>query len=187
MKDPHSPSLMLIWQVAEIEARNLKATAIEPRHLFLGLCKTVDLDLPAILAKDTKERDEVLEELLREVRRLRSVFRAAGLDAKTFRRRLRQPAQDRRFALTTLERLHRSDAARKVFASAEHLATLAGSPVFPVHLLYAVILAKDADRDEVFRELGIGKARLLEAAKRDVLFRRDGSVFSLGKGRTQSN
>ena len=79
----HSASLILVWRVAEFEARHAKASTIEPTHLLLGLCKVVDLDLPEFVAKDAPDRDEVLEELLREVRRLRTVFRAAGLDAKT--------------------------------------------------------------------------------------------------------
>jgi len=59
----------------------------------------VDLDLPEFVTKDAPDRDEVLEELLREVRRLRTVFRAAGLDAKTFRRKLRRVSAERRLRL----------------------------------------------------------------------------------------
>src|ERR1017187_790662 len=93
----HSPSLILVWRVAEFEARHAKASTIEPNHLLLGLCKVVDLDMPEFVTKDATDRDEVLEELLREVRRLRTVFRAAGLDAKTFRRKLRRFSRERRF------------------------------------------------------------------------------------------
>ena len=46
MKPLHSNSLILVWRVAEYEARNLKASMIEPSHLLLGLCKIVDVDLP---------------------------------------------------------------------------------------------------------------------------------------------
>ena len=52
------------------------------------LCKVVDLDLPELMPKDLPERVEVLEEFLREVRKLRTAFRAAGSDAKTFRGRV---------------------------------------------------------------------------------------------------
>ena len=87
MKSQHSNSLILVWRVAEFEARHCrKRPTIEPTHLLLGLCKVVDLDLPEFVSKDAPDRNEVLEELLREVRKLRTVFRAAGLDAKTFRR-----------------------------------------------------------------------------------------------------
>jgi hypothetical protein len=137
----HSPSLILVWRVAEFEARHAKASTIEPTHLLLGLCKVVDLDLPEFVAKDAPDRDEVLEELLREVRKLRTVFRAAGLDAKTFRRKLRRASPERRFALDDSERLRRSSAAKQIFADAEHFAQLGSSAVYPVHLLYATLLA----------------------------------------------
>ena len=54
-------------RLAELEARQLKASTIEPTHLLLGLCKSVDLDLPVLVQKDPPDRDEVLEEFLREV------------------------------------------------------------------------------------------------------------------------
>jgi hypothetical protein len=69
MKVRHSDSLILIWQLAELEARQLKASIIEPTHLLLGLCKSVDLGLPTLVQKDSPDRDEVLEELLRQDRR----------------------------------------------------------------------------------------------------------------------
>jgi hypothetical protein len=45
MKSRHSSSLILIWRIAEFEARHLNASTIEPTHLLLGLCKVVDLDM----------------------------------------------------------------------------------------------------------------------------------------------
>ena len=169
MKSRHSNSLILIWRVAEFEARHLNASTIEPTHLLLGLCKVVDLDLPELVSKDSPDRDEVLEELLREVRKLRTVFRAAGLDAKTFRRRLRRPSPERRFSLTESERLRRSPAAKQVFADAEHFAQLGSGTVFPVHLLYATMLAEDKHRDATLGKLKIEKKRLMSVAKREVL------------------
>lgn len=187
MKSRHSNSLILVWRVAEVEAHQLKAPAIEPTHLLLGLCKVVDLDLPDLVSKDAPDRDEVLEELLREVRRLRTVFRTAGLDAKTFRRRLRRPFPERRFTLAESERLHRSSAAKRAFADAEHFAQLGGSPVYPVHLLYATMLAEDEHRDTTLTELNIDKKRLLTVAKREVLVPRAGSTSASKRERTRWN
>jgi ATP-dependent Clp protease ATP-binding subunit ClpA len=179
MKLRHSDSLIFVWHVADFEARQLKAPTIEPTHLLLGLCKTVDLDLPPLLPKDAPDRDEVLEELLREVRRLKNVFRAVGLNPKAFRRRLRLSA-DRKFALSDSARMRRSKAAKQVFAEAEHFASLGDSIVYPAHLLYAVLLSEDTVRDEVFTELGIDKSRFQEIVKREVVFRRDDSVRNSG-------
>jgi hypothetical protein len=165
----HSSSLILVWRVAAFEARNIKASLIEATHLLLGFCKVVDLDLPELVSKDLPDRNEVLEELLREVRGLRTVFRAAGLDAKIFRRRLRHASPKRRFVLDDSERLHRSPDAKQIFADAERFAQLGSSVVFPVHLLYATLLAKDANRDAILAELKIERKRLLTLAKKEAL------------------
>jgi ATP-dependent Clp protease ATP-binding subunit ClpA len=183
----HSNSLIFVWRVAEFEARHSKASTIEPTHLLLGLCKVVDLDLPEFVSKDSPDRNEVLEELLREVRKLRTVFRAAGLDAKTFRRRLRRASPDRRFALAETESLHRNPAAKRVFADAEHFAQIGSSVVYPVHLLYATLLAEDEHCDATLTELKIDKKRLLNTAKREVLTPQLGSTSASKKARTRWN
>ena len=186
MKARHSNSLILVWRVAEFEARHGKSCTIEPTHLLLGLCKMVDLDLPGLVSPDTPDRDEVLEELLREVRRLRTVFKNAQLDAKAFRRRLRLGHFERRFALPESERLHRSSAAKLVFMDAEHLAQLGNSAVYPVHLLYATLLAEDEHRDATLTELSIEKKRLMSVAKREVM-PQPGSASPSKKARTRWN
>jgi ATP-dependent Clp protease ATP-binding subunit ClpA len=187
MKAQHSDSLILVWRVAEFEARHLKDSSIEPTHLLLGLCKVVDLDLPELVSKDSPKRDEVLEELLREVRKLRTLFRTAGLDAKAFRRRLRRESRERRFSLADSERLRRSSAAKQVFADAEHFAQLGSSAVYPVHLLYATLLAEDKHRDATLTELNIEKKRLMSVAKREVLMPQLGSASASKKARTRWN
>jgi len=187
MKSRHSNSLILIWRIAEFEARNLNASTIEPTHLLLGLCKIVDLDLPELVSKDSPDRDEVLEELLREVRRLRTVFRAAGLDAKVFRRRLRRASPERRFSLDESERLRRSSAAKQIFADAEHFAQLGSGTVYPVHLLYATMLAEDEHRDATLDELEIEKKRLTNIAKREVVLPQLGAATASKKARTRWN
>jgi ATP-dependent Clp protease ATP-binding subunit ClpA len=155
--------------VAEFEARQLNASTIEPIHLLLGLCKVVDLDLPEFVSKDSPDRDEILEELLREVRRVRTIFRVAGVDAKALRRRLRHALPEGRFSLAESERLHRSSAVKEVFADTEHFAQLANCAVYPAHLLYATLLAEDEDRDMTLDKLNVDKKRLLNVAKRDAL------------------
>src|SRR5436190_14481324 len=118
MRPRHSVSLILVWRVAELEARNLKVSKIEPIHLFLSLCKVVDVDLPSLVSTDNPDRNDVLEELLRETRRLRTVFDVAGVDPKTLRRRLRRVSPDGRARLRDSEKLRRSSAAKELFADA---------------------------------------------------------------------
>ena len=169
MKTSYSTSLMLVWRVAEFEARHAKASTIEPPHLLLGLCKVVDLDLPEFISKDAPDRNEILEEMLREVRKLKTVFRDAGLNAKTFRRKLRRTLPEPRFSLDDSKRLRRSSAAKQIFVDAEHYAQLGSGVVYPSHLLYAALLSQDEHRDTTLAELNIEKRRLILVSKREIL------------------
>ena len=181
MKVRHSDSLILIWRLAELEARQLKASTIDPIHLLLGLCKSVDLDLPALVRKDSPDRDEVLEELLREVRRLRTIFRAAGLDARTFRRALRRKTGGTRTVPSEPQRLRRSKAAKQMFADAEHFAEMADSIVYPVQLLYALVSVDDELRDDLMDQLGVKPERLRKVVKREMVSPWAGEKPSAGR------
>jgi len=187
MKTRHSTSLLLVWRVAELEARNLKAPFLEPSHLLLGLCKIVDLDLPALVTKETPDRDAVLEELLRETRRLREVFREAAIDAQHFRRRFRQVLTTGSSVMEARGRLHRTDDAKDAFAEAERTACLGDGTVFPVHLLHALLAAKDPAREKVLKELAIDKRRFTEAAKRAVIPQKDPASAPSSRDKTRWN
>jgi ATP-dependent Clp protease ATP-binding subunit ClpA len=187
MKMPYSTTLLLVWRVAELEARHLKAPFLEPSHLLLGLCKIVDLDLPTLISKETPDRDAVLEELLRETRRLREVFRKATFDAQRFRRRFRQVLTTGSSVMEARGRLHRTDDARDAFTEAERTACLADGTVFPMHLLHALLAAEDPARDQVLNELGTDKRRLREAAKRGIIVPRDRAAASTSKDKTRWN
>jgi hypothetical protein len=50
MKSLHSDSLILVWRVAEFEARHSKASTIEPTHLLLGLPALPRL-VPVVIGK----------------------------------------------------------------------------------------------------------------------------------------
>jgi ATP-dependent Clp protease ATP-binding subunit ClpA len=179
MRGKQSESLYLVWRIAELEARQLKATNIAPHHLLLALSKCVDLDLTALVPKDTPKRDDILEQLLREVRRIRTIFRVADFDAKTFRRRLRKLSPEVRFDQNDPDPLHRSPETKKLFAEAQHFAELSDQVVYPVHLLLAVLCTTEASSDDVMRQLGIDKKRLEKITKREVFSARPAN-FSLG-------
>lgn len=166
MNPTHSSSLVLVWLVAQFEARHLKASTLGPTHLLLGLCKIVDVDLPDLVSRNNPDRDAILEESLREVRKLRNVFRTAGVDAKLLRRNLRKAWPERRFELDETERLRRNPAAKRAFTDAEQFAEITGGIVYPAHLLYATLLADDKHRDTTFEILGIDKQQFLSVAKR---------------------
>lgn len=187
MKPRHSTSLIFVWRVAELEARHLKAAFLEPSHLLLGLCKIVALDLSTLVPKETPDRDAVLEELLRETRRLREVFGKADFDAQRFRRRFRQVLTTGSSVMEARGRLHRTDDAKDTFAEAERMARLGDGTVFPMHLLHALLAATDPPRDEVLKELGTDKTRLREAARRGVIVPRDRAAASTSKDKTRWN
>ena len=187
MKARHSDSLIFVWQVAELEARRLHAEFIEPNHLLIGLCKIVDLDLPSLVTKETPDRNDVLEELLREVRRVRTVFRTAGVDACKLRRKLRRTCEGSQDALVPKGRLHRTQASKDVFSDAEHFAEIAGSAVLPIQLLYALLLSKDGERDEVLSDEGIAVKRFQDAAKRETLLGRDFKAGGSHRSKQQLN
>ena len=161
----YSNSVVLVWQVAELEARQLEAVTIEPTHLFLGLSKMVDLDLPALIPKELPRRDDVLEECLREVRRLRTVFHEVNLDAQQFRRRLRSRSRGRRFGILESGRLHRDEAAKMIFRYAEGFAQINQRLVFPIHLLCAVLKSQNLQWDSLLQEFGIRKTEFWQTAK----------------------
>ncbi len=187
MKPHHSTSLLLVWRVAELEARNLKAPFLEPSHLLLGLCKIVDLDLPELVSKDTPDRDAVLEELLRETRRLREVFRKAAFDAQRFRRSFRKILTTGSSVMETRGRLHRTDDAKDAFAAAERTACLGDGTVFPVHLLHALLAATDSPRDKLLAELGTKKGRLDEAARHAAMKSGQAAAAPSSKDKTRWN
>lgn len=168
MRRSLSDSLVVIWQLAALEARRKNAPEIEPRHLLVALCRSVDLDLPALLPTASRRRDAVLEELLREVRRLRAVFSVAGLDARAFRHALRERSAAAYPVLPEAQVLHRSKASRQAFANAAHLAEKANSLVYPLHLFYALISMGDEVRDDLLEDLGLKPAGLQEIALREI-------------------
>lgn len=187
MKCRHSASVLLVWRIAELEARHLKVAKIEPNHLLLGLCKVVDVDLTEVLSKDEPNRDDILEELLREVRRLRTIFRVAGVDARALRRSLRRASPQGRTSLERTKFLSRTSDAKEIFADAEHFAAASNQPLYPAHLLYAILLAEDEDRDVKLADLNVDKKRLLNVAKRDVLTFQVGAVADTKEARPRWN
>lgn len=187
MKPRRSNSLLLVWRIAELEAKHLNAIEIQPVHVLIGLAKAVDLDLPALVSKGTADRDAILEELLREVRRLRTIFSTAQVKPSALRRKLRGSPIYQRFHIPKSETLHRSASTRKVFADAEHFAQLTGSIVYPAHLLYAVLLPSDERCDNVLQTLQIDKKRLLEIARREVVLQREAEIGPAPNPKTRWN
>lgn len=154
MNPQHSRSLILIWLLANFEARRVNSKMIEPGHFLLALCKAVDVDLTIFVPMTWPGRDDILEETLREVRRLRTVYHEANFNARGFRRAFRFHCGSGLPGQGEVDQLHRSKESKKVFAEAERFAAIAESVVFPVHLLYAVLMIPDETRDVLLDQHG---------------------------------
>jgi ATP-dependent Clp protease ATP-binding subunit ClpC len=164
MAEP-SAGVLLVWQVACVEAQAATHATIKAGHFFVALCKVCDLPLDEILGPEAQQAPEACQAQA-EVAELRQVFEEAGVDVVRCRRRLR--------ALLGVEALvaadgimHRDLASRRIFASAERLAADAGQAEFrPVHLLLS-LLETEGEWQQVLREMGI-RSESLEAAARRV-------------------
>lgn len=161
MKPVHSNSLLLVWQVADLEAKRLQAAFLEPAHLLLGLCKCVDIDVLATIPSSVPQREALVEELLREFRRLRECFATAQFDATRFRRHYRTVLPEGSAGLNVVSgNLHRADSAKDIFNRAEEVARLSGTLVYPIHLLFSLMAERDDARDEAMRVAGVDPKRL---------------------------
>jgi len=146
----HIDSLILAWQIAEIEARHVGSHHIEPAHLFLGLLKIVDLDLAKVLTKSSSYDTTAISG---EIATLRSAFGEYDLDTTLIRRRFRRYLK-KGDPLERSVHLHRSQKARAVFAQAERLAEPAGGNVHPLHLAVALLKGQDPSIESVLEEAG---------------------------------
>jgi ATP-dependent Clp protease ATP-binding subunit ClpA len=162
MKAPHSKSLLLVWQVADLEAKRLGATTLEPAHFLIALAKAVDVDWIDAVSKETADREAILEELLREMRTLREELDKLGLEPKKLRRRLRR-ALARQGENGNKEKLRRGAEARQAFKAAEKIATLAQSPVYPKHLLHGIAVAGSETLLGLLKEMGFETEPILKA------------------------
>jgi len=154
-----SDSLILAWKVAAAEARAAAHATIRPGHLLIALCKLCDLS--------SRSAEPVIQERLREIEpevgELRQVFTRAGVEVKTFRRRLRA-VLGRGGEQPSGETMHRSPEARACFRRAAEICSAQGAPQTQVlHLLYAICHAREQPWARLFDELGLAPTALLVA------------------------
>lgn len=157
----HSDSLILVWKIAELEARNLGSRAIEPAHFFLGLLKEVDLSVGFVADYFKNGRQDSVEQLAKEVSALKSAFTAGNIESTPTRRQLRS-------ALNTgcdpIEgRLRRSSESRWLFQKAE---TLSKPVVKPIHLLAALLAQMPKELRKFLQNTGTDYEAFRAAADR---------------------
>lgn len=150
-----SPTLLLAWDIAANEAAYARQTAIEPTHLFIGLCKLEDFASVTALMNLGYGQAEA-EAMRPEIEALVTVFYQFGLSPTTIRRELRarrgtgmlnmlsgwttgilRPPPDKPAEATVI---HRSQTSRVAFARADELALMHGSFATGVIHLTAALL-----------------------------------------------
>jgi hypothetical protein len=146
----HSDSLILVWKIAEAEARNLGSVEIEPVHLFLGLLKIVDISAGFVAEYFQKGRQESIEASTYDIFVLRATFADAGLESTPLRQELR--LRLRNSSEKSSGRLRRSNEARMVFREAESAALLI---VRPINLLSALLTARIPALEAFLSEVGL--------------------------------
>jgi ATP-dependent Clp protease ATP-binding subunit ClpC len=152
----YSPSTLLVWNIAAIEAQVGRAREIEPTHMLIGLCKLCDLKWGPLFAAQPIGAGEAMHDLTADATQLRQLFERAALDPQYLRRRLRALALQEGPAVTAGQVMHRNPATRRLFRRAEQLAAgEVNSMLRPSHLLQAVLETPAAFWRPVFLELGV--------------------------------
>jgi ATP-dependent Clp protease ATP-binding subunit ClpC len=156
----HSDSLILVWNLAEIEARHKQSSQISPAYFLLGLLKVVDLDVARVVEGWYKERGDSLEEILTDVNAVRSVFSASGAQTKPVRRRLRGFLVDG--TIESPKKLRRDSESRQIFKNAE---SMDPNTTRPIHLLVAILSADLDIVSKVLIDSGVDPRQLLNDAR----------------------
>jgi ATP-dependent Clp protease ATP-binding subunit ClpC len=166
----HSDSLTLVWRLSEVEAQHMGEEYLGIPHFFLGVLKFSDLNYEKVLAPDIPLRANLILECSAQSERLLAVFNKCGLEARYCRRRLREVC---RAALThagavKTQHLRRDKTSRKMFATAESLASADDGVVFPIHLLEAILQQEDGLCSAALTSLKIDGKALASAVKHEL-------------------
>ena len=86
----YSPSVIVIWQIAAVEAKKGNATEIQPAHLLIGLCKFCDFNWEVFFKYSRNSDPKQRPDFQNDLQSLQQRFEQSRLDPKLFRRRLRQ-------------------------------------------------------------------------------------------------
>jgi len=155
----YSPSIILVWNIAALEAKTGRASEIDPAHLLLGVCKLCDLDpdryCPRPIRRDRAQR----QEFETDIETLKQWFASWGLDRTRFRRRLRSIVNSSTTQSNPSGVMHRSTLSRRVFERAEEISSLQAvdRPVLrPYHLLQALLELRESPWEGLLEEMGMG-------------------------------
>lgn len=128
-----SPSINIVWRIAELEASRAGFSEISEAHFWLGICKVVDLPLTDFLKDCDVEMRAMEGQIVDDYEELREAFADIQVSAILFRRVLR--AELGKWDGEGKRPLHRSDGLRDVFKQAMTMAATEGVRIRPMHLV----------------------------------------------------
>lgn len=137
----YSPSTILAWNIAAIEAKSGNAIELEPAHLLLGICKLCDLDGESLPIEINQGETDLVQEIQADIATLKQLFEQGKFNPTNFRRRLRVLIAKPDTGRATDETIHRSTESRCVFLRAEEIAAqiMENNLLRPLHLLQALL------------------------------------------------
>jgi ATP-dependent Clp protease ATP-binding subunit ClpC len=165
----HSDGLVLVWRIAQIEALNAGANAIEPIHFFLGFLKVVDVDLQKLFSTNNKP-EQKLEKIVKEVSEIKICFDASSINTTRSRRRIRRELKDlseSNETTTKQEQLRRSKKSRFLFEIAEGFEQN-GNSVTPLILLRAILKTSEEEMIRICYRAGCPTDSLSEVLDRQI-------------------
>ena len=132
-----SPSIDICWSLAEAEAAHAGFSEIGLAHLWVGVCKAVEVSVSELLKAGSPELQAMEGQVEADFLEVREAFSEAGLSPKLLRRAIR--AELGRRSGKFVRPLHRSPALREVFKQGVSLASVDGGRLRPAHLVVALV------------------------------------------------
>lgn len=162
-----SSSLLMAWQLAEIEAAHRNQLELEPEDFFLGLLKLSELDVKKMLEEKTALSSSVISREARFVGDLASAFAECSLETKKVRRKLRASLHQNSDGEGSDKPLRRSPSTRSCFKASEELARGSGSNLIqPNHLLIALLKKERESIKNLIEEEFVSSEQLISAVKK---------------------
>ena len=84
-----SPSIDITWSLAEAEAAHAGFSEIGLAHLWVGVCKAVEVSVSELLKAANPELQAMEEQVEADFQEVREAFSAVGLSPKVLRRAIR--------------------------------------------------------------------------------------------------
>jgi ATP-dependent Clp protease ATP-binding subunit ClpC len=131
-----SPSLDIIWRIAEAEAAHAGFSEIGLAHFWVGICKAVEVSVSELLKAGSPELQAMEAQVEADFQELRDGFAAAGLSPVKLRRAIRGELGKQ--GHTPARPLHRTPALRKHFKEGVAIASSEDGRLRPAHVLVSV-------------------------------------------------